>query len=97
MAGEYRVTGIEVQISREGKAQLENLFPEFGKLIGSSTGWGITPRFNYHFDHPMDKKRVMELTEKLYDLGAGSWHLKSTETNKKDPSEISEALKQGRI
>ena len=97
MAGEYRITGINVQISREGRAQLEKLFPEFGKIEGESTGWGVTPTFFYHFNPPLDNERVVEVTRKLCDLKVGYWQFQSTEANKADPSERSEALEQGRI
>jgi len=97
MTEEYRITGINVQISREGRSQLEKLFPEFGKLSGSSTGWGITPTFCYNFNPPLNNERVIEITKKLYDLKAGYWQFESTEANKKDSSERSEALEQGRI
>jgi hypothetical protein len=97
MAGEYRITGINVQISREGRAQLESLFPEFGEIRGTSTGWGITPTFSYDFNPPMNVGRVVEVTKKLFELKVGYWQFNSTKANEEDPKERDSALIEGRI
>lgn len=94
---QYHINEIQVQISREGKSKLEEEFPEFGKNNGSSTGWGVTPSWNYHFESPIGKERVIEITEKLFDLKAGYWQFITSEANKKDDAERSEALVKGRI